>query len=58
MRREEELLQKFMKENELTDLQFAWGTNVNRYYIANNSNNEEVTIHFNTDSEKITSRLS
>lgn len=57
MRREEELLQKFVKENGLTGLDFSWGTNVDRYYIAYHQSGAKVQIHYNTDTEKITSRV-
>ena len=57
MRTEEVLLQQFVKENSLTGLDFSWGTNKDRYYVAFNLEGKEVHIHYNVDSEKITSRL-
>lgn len=56
MRKEEEALQNFIKENDLKNLDFSWGTNTDRYYVAHNSEGEEVRICYNVSTESITSR--
>lgn len=49
----DKLIEKYTKDNNLTSVEFSWGTNINRYYFGFNQEGKEISFCYDTKKETI-----